>query len=288
MSWFANIRTWLLCLALAFGSMATPLVSAAPAWQKELTPPKPGSFPLPQEMQLHYRFGWAALPAATADFTFSRPRSGILQTEGNGGTLGVVRGLWKMDAIYSARANAQTLRPIEFTQQEIYRTETKHTETTFTDRDVNRRRYTTPTDPVIPKKKRVAYPFLHDLDSAYFFIRSQRLAKGDIYKLLVFPQTTAYLATVTVTGREPLTIKAGRFPAISCDLKLQEVDSHQNLIPHQKFKQATLWVSDDANRIPLKIESEIFVGSVWLELEKKEAKAETSSREKTAATAQVN
>lgn len=263
-------------IALCFLSQHSEAATALPQWQRELTSPKPGSFPLPQEMKLHYRIGWASLPAATADFSFSRPRPGVLLTEGHGGTQGMVRGLWKLDASYSGRANAETLRPIGFKQLESYRSEAKHTETSFTDKDVSRRRYTTPTDPTIPKKKRMAFPFLHDLDSAFFFLRSQRLANGDSYKLVVFPQTTPYLATVTVKGREDLTVKAGSFRAIACDLKLQEVDSTQKLIPHQKFKQATLWVSDDKNRIPLKVESEIFVGSVWLELVGQEVKSGSS------------
>ncbi len=275
MSWTPGRSARLLFLGIALLTFSSPFRAGAeaPAWQKDLTTPKPGGFPLPDEMKLHYRIGWASLPAATADFTFSHPRPELLLTEGSGGTLGVVRGLWKMDATYTARANANTLRPIDFTQLENYRTEVKHTESAFTDHEVYRRRYTTPTDPVVPKKKRVPFPFLHDLDSAYFFIRSQRLAKGDIYKVIVFPQTSAYLATITVTGREELVVKAGRFHSIACDIKLEEVDSKQKLIPHQKFKRATLWVSDDNNRIPLKIESEIFVGRVWLELQKLEIKA---------------
>ena len=258
-----------LCLICSYSSQA--------GWQNELTKPKPGSFPLPPEMKLHYRFGWgptkgggASLSAATADFTFSHPSPGVLQTKGDGATTGVVRGLWKLDVAYTGQADSKTLRPIEFKQLETYRSEAKHTETTFTNTEVWRRRYTTPTDPKIPKMKRFRFPYLHSLDSAFFFIRSQRLSKGDVYKFVVFPQTTAYLATMTVTGREPVTVKAGRFQAITCDFKLEEVGADQQLVPHQKFTNATLWVSDDADRIPLKVNSEIFVGSVMLELERQE------------------
>jgi hypothetical protein len=258
--------------ALLLCSLALLAPSARAAWQNELTPPKSGGFPPPPEMKLHYHFGWSALSAATADFNFSRPRPDLLQIEAQGATTGVVRGLWKLDASYVGTVNAITLRPLEFNQLEKYRSDTKHTEASFTNTEVWRRRYTTPTDPVVPKKKRFSFPYLNDLDSAFFLIRSQRLANGDTYKFVVFPQTTAYLATVTVTGRSPLSIKAGKFQAISCDLKLQEVNKNQELVPHQKFKKATLWVSDDASRIPLKVESEIFVGSVWLELEKAEIK----------------
>jgi hypothetical protein len=39
------------------------------------------------------------------------------------------------------------------------------------------------------------------------------------------------------------------------------------LEPHRKFRRATVWISDDANRIPLRIEAQIFVGTVFAELE---------------------
>jgi hypothetical protein len=39
------------------------------------------------------------------------------------------------------------------------------------------------------------------------------------------------------------------------------------LEPHRKFRRATVWISDDANRIPLRIEAQIFVGTVFAELQ---------------------
>ncbi len=39
------------------------------------------------------------------------------------------------------------------------------------------------------------------------------------------------------------------------------------LEPHKKFKRAFAWLSDDRDRMLLKIEAEIFVGSVWCELQ---------------------
>ena len=37
--------------------------------------------------------------------------------------------------------------------------------------------------------------------------------------------------------------------------------------PHRKFRRATAWVSDDSNRLPLRIEAQIFVGTVFAELQ---------------------
>jgi hypothetical protein len=42
------------------------------------------------------------------------------------------------------------------------------------------------------------------------------------------------------------------------------------LVPHGKFKRATAWISDDSDRLPLRMNAQIFVGSVWVELVKVE------------------
>jgi hypothetical protein len=39
------------------------------------------------------------------------------------------------------------------------------------------------------------------------------------------------------------------------------------LAPYPKFKRAYAWISDDADRLLLKVSGEIFVGSVWVELQ---------------------
>jgi len=39
------------------------------------------------------------------------------------------------------------------------------------------------------------------------------------------------------------------------------------LEPHRKFRRGTIWVSDDAERLLLRIEAQVFVGTVFAELQ---------------------
>jgi hypothetical protein len=39
------------------------------------------------------------------------------------------------------------------------------------------------------------------------------------------------------------------------------------LEPHRKFKRASAWLSDDRDRLILKVQADIAVGSVWTELQ---------------------
>jgi hypothetical protein len=99
------------------------------------------------------------------------------------------------------------------------------------------------------------------------YLRSQPLKDGSVCRVVVYPQTTAYLATVTVSGREKVSVRAGNYNAIKLDLKLSRVGKKLDLEPYKKFRRATLWVSDDPDRVLLRIEASIFVGTIFTELQ---------------------
>jgi hypothetical protein len=62
-------------------------------------------------------------------------------------------------------------------------------------------------------------------------------------------------------------VHAGSYNAIKLDLQLKRIGKHMELEPHRKFRRASIWVSDDADRLLLRIEAQIFVGTVWAELQ---------------------
>ena len=117
------------------------------------------------------------------------------------------------------------------------------------------------------KERRFKCANLFDLQSGLLFIRSQRLEAGDRYRFIVYPATYGYLVDIEVLGREKLKVPAGSYDAIKCQVRLQEVNKNLELEPHKKFKRAYAWLSDDADRLMLKIQADIFVGSVWCELQ---------------------
>jgi len=75
------------------------------------------------------------------------------------------------------------------------------------------------------------------------------------------------LATLTVLGRETISVHAGSYRAIKIDLHLNKIGKNLELEPHKKFRRATLWVSDDSDRILLRVEAQIFVGTVFADLQ---------------------
>ena len=207
------------------------------------------------------------MTAATGEIHFTRPSNDRFQLEGTGRTTGFVRALWKLDVMQRAIANSQTLTPIETQQTESYRSKKIATHLTFTDDGVTRAR--TEGEGADAKKttRNYGFPNLFDLYSAALYLRSQPLKEGGVYRLAVYPATNAYVAIIKVTGREKTSVRAGTYNAIKLDLQLKRIGKHLELEPHKKFRRATIWVSDDAERLVLRVEAQIFVGTVFAELQ---------------------
>jgi hypothetical protein len=255
-------RWWLLLLAWL---LAVP--AWAEDWRDTLTPPQPGKFAPPRPYKSVYRFGWGGITAAQANFDFAKGPRGQYQVSMTTQTTGFVRSLWKMDSQHTACCTASTLRPIHLQQTEVYKSKTETTKTDFSAEGARRTTQVTPSKEPPDKEHRFKCPNVFDLQTALLFVRSQRLQQGDVYRLVVFPSKAAYLAEIEVVGREKLKVPAGSYDAIKCQLRLQGITKHLELEPHKKFKRAFVWVSDDRDRLMLKIEAEIFVGSVWTELQ---------------------
>jgi len=236
-------------------------------WQATLSKGPAGNFPELRPLRASYRFGWSGVTAATAEIHFAKPSNDRFQLEGNGRTIGLVRALWKLDVNYRAVANAETLAPIESQQTENYRSKQIVTRLTFTDSGVTRARTEGRASGAETKTKQFLFSNLFDLHSAALYLRSQPLKQGSVYRLAIYPATNAYLATVTVVGREKISVRAGTYNAIKLDLQLKRIGKHLELEPHRKFRRATIWVSDDAQRIILRIEAQVFVGTVFTELQ---------------------
>jgi len=243
------------------------LKAHAANWQASLSKDPPGDFPEPRPLRANYVFGWSGITAATAEVHFTQPGEDRFQLEGTGRTVGLVRALWRLDLNYRAIADANTLRPVEVNQVESYRWKKLTTHLTFTSSGVRRvRTDSQATSPGSNTPKDFDFSNLYDLHAAMLYLRSQPLHDRSVYRIVVYPATSAYLATVSVVGREKISVRAGSYNAIKCDLRLNRIGKNLELQPHRKFRRASIWVSDDSDRVLLRAEAQIFVGSVFAEL----------------------
>ena len=249
-----------LLVALFTGSLAAN-------WEATFSKEPAGNFPELRPLRASYRFGWSGFTAATGDVHFSKPAGDKFQFDGTGRTIGFVRALWKLDVNHRAIANAETLHPIETQQTENYRSKKIVTNLTFATAAVTRTRIEGEGAAAKTTTRQFSFPNLFDLHSAALYLRSQPLKDRSVYRIVVYPATNAYLATLTVVGREKISLHAGTYSAIKLDLKLKRIGKHLELEPHKKFRRASIWVSDDAERLLLRIEAQIFVGTVFADLQ---------------------
>ena len=217
-------------------------------------------------MHARYGFGWSGIPGATLDVRLAKPSAERLQVDAGLHTTGAVRALWKFDANHTSIAEAKTLRPVEVTQTETARAQKIVTNLTFDSKGVTSKVVETPSKNG-PKNLRFDFPNLFDLQSSLFYLRSQPLPERSVQRIVVYPATSAYLATITVLGRERVNVPAGSFNAIKLDLQLSKIGKDRELQPHRKFRRATAWISDDPDRLLLRIEAQVFVGTVFVELQ---------------------
>src|SRR5437764_8376625 len=251
-------------VALLFAFCASSL---AANWQATVTKEPAGNFPELRPLRASYRFGWSGLTAATGDVHFSKPAGDKFQFDGTGRTIGFVRALWKLDVNHRAAASAETLHPIETQQTESYRSKKIVTHLNFTSSGVTQTRTEGQGGTAETKTRQFSFPDLFDLHSAMLYLRSQPLRDRSVYRVVVYAATNAYLATITVVGREKISVHAGTYNAIKLDLQLKRIGKHLELEPHRNCRRVTMWLSDDPERLLLRIEAQIFVGTVFADLQ---------------------
>ena len=103
----------------------------------------------------------------------------------------------------------------------------------------------------------------HDIISAFYFARSLNLdgAKmGDIVTLQTFFDEEIFPMQVKLVGREVLKTKAGK---IRC-LKLRPIIQKGRVFKEEE--DLTMWVSDDKNRVPVRLQANVLVGSIKMDL----------------------
>jgi len=239
----------------------------SPDWSGSLTTAKgPGNIAPPPPMRLAYRFGWVGLQAAKAEIQLFSQTPTTLEIDATGATSGLARSLFKLDIYQQAIENKMTLRPIHFFQEEKYRSATFRTNVDFQSNQLTGLRERIPNNyPDIPKVFKFSPVF--DMASALLWVRSQPLTEGETESIVVWASNAPYLATVTVLGRETIEVNGHEERAIKLDLKLNGIDNKMRLKEYKLFKSGRGWLSDDAKRIPLRFEADIFIGYVFAELE---------------------
>jgi hypothetical protein len=252
-----------LALVLAFS------LPAAADWKKEITPAKLGPHPKIVPQAFDYHLSWKGmLKAGELTFTFGQkdPKSASDYTaKVSGGSTGLASKLYHSKIDVTSRLDPATLRPRSSLGIQDEGDEINTTRNTWSGSLIR-----TEQSVRLPKSGKegtvhseLRFTPMHDVFSAMLQVRSHKLAQGDRLVLPLLPFDKPYLLRVHVLGREKF---AGR-DTIKLDLAIQKIDrTTKALLPYEKMKSTTLWLSDDANRIPVELRSKVFIGDVRMTL----------------------
>lgn len=235
-------------------------------WREEVAGLRAGMFPAPPEFTARYAFGWEGLKAAEAKVDFRRRPGGGWKAEVKGGTTGMVRSLWKLDAEYVSMLGENNWVSRSALLTEIYRSYRVSEEMDFRPGGVRSKRQSTKKGASAANWQNFYVAGLRDMAAAVLLARSHDLADGDSLSLAVFPGEWMYLVRVKVEERETLRWQGEERKVIRLGMQIDWIDKDYSLKPHKKFQRGTVWVSDDDVRLPLRVEVKVFVGSIFAEL----------------------
>jgi len=115
----------------------------------------------------------------------------------------------------------------------------------------------------VDKKKYKVPPYVHDVVSAFYYVRTLNLSKmkkGDIIQMKNFWDDTTYTLGVKILGRVEVTVPAGKFRCVV----IEPVDIQGGLF--MNTGKIFIYLTDDERKMPVRVASKIVIGEVMAEL----------------------
>lgn len=104
---------------------------------------------------------------------------------------------------------------------------------------------------------------IHDIISGYFFLRTinfEKVSEGEVIEVPTFFDGEIYKLRVRYSGKDVIKTKFGKTRV----LRLNPIIPHNKLFKGESPMR--LWISDDSNKIPLKAEVELVIGSLEMDI----------------------
>jgi hypothetical protein len=249
-----------------------PLLWVAFSYAKDPLPTFPDRIPLYQPRfrpfdggeKALYRGSWNGIPVGTAEVRTSPLQIGekkYYQVRVNARTSKVLDLFWKMRDTVVSVFEAETLQPHHYFFKQRENRRKVDTKALF-DRKSNKWLIHRQKG---RKVKNYEFESANTLDpiTAVYLARSIDFKVGDTLYFNVFGGKSRYLLTLDVVGKERIELDSGIFEAFRINPRVKNVTKSGYA---ERFREASVWISADQNRIPLMMASKVFIGSVYLEL----------------------
>ena len=253
-------------LASCFGVLAGPLLAD---WRDSLTPDTPGPFSSVRPFEAEFRIGWTDIEAARAHTKITGDGPGIIRFTGTCATSGIARMLWQLDGTLDSTSALNGLQTVYSVQNEAYAKYSILTQIVSRPDGIWCLHENFPPHGNPARWKLIKISPLRDLFSGVLFIRSQNLVPGAFVSTIIFPGDCPFLVEIKDVGACKINVAGATRDAIKLDIHIQRINLKlgAQLERYEKFQNGTIWLSNDADRIPLRVEINIFVGYIFAELQ---------------------
>ncbi len=246
-------------ILLLYTTAGIALKAPPPRYTKSITYPKVSYQAFAPGEKLTYRLKYSFFTAGEAVFGVDSGQVNMQDQPcyhfyGDGRSLSTFEWFFKAHYRHDTYANAGTLRPLQYTHN---RREGKYR---FND--------TVQYNVAESNIKGIKGLFAmreptYDLLTAIYMARCLNVRENEIgkyYSIPTFYEDGIYPLGVKVVGRERIRVSAGTFDCILVQPRVIAGDVFK------EDNKMTIWVTDDGNYIPVKIESPILIGTVRAEL----------------------
>ncbi len=245
---------------------ACQLAAADPEWKSELTTVSPGSHPPIEPSSLDLQLSWKGVVNSGKLHLDFAPKDvkkpDVYVVRSTAASLGPASVIFPYQSDFWSELDPSSLKArlfhaVETDSKETTTTTTRH----FADRvECDEVAKSTSTGAETRKSRVFNFAPVFDIFSAMLFVRSQKLDEGDKIALVVNPFGTPYLLRVKVEARENHLDRK----AIRLTVGMRKIDAKTlELKPYKKLKSdATLWLSDDNDRIPIEFRAAVFIGDI--------------------------
>jgi hypothetical protein len=259
------------------------LVAAAPVGEAMIKPEavpayQPKHFPFEDGEKAVYHATWnGMISVATAEVRTAQAvvdGRKVFQVRIDAKTSRAMDLFWRMRDTISSTFDAKALAPSKFTFNQRENSRVIDTEARF-DADANR--WSVNRQQAGRKPREYHFDSQNTLDpiTAVYLARSTDFKVGDKLYLKVFGGRYQYLLELFVEKKEPVALRSGKtVEAYRIIPRIQNITKNGYA---GRFNEATIWISADERRLPVKISSRITFGSVQLELVDEGLKQSTAS-----------
>jgi hypothetical protein len=184
----------------------------------------------------------------------------VFYTKGSGWTSGLIKWFFKVEDVYESYFDKDTIKPNVFKRKIDEGGYKKHRITSF-DYDTNKAYVQ---DFLKQKDTTVSFSNVQDILSSFYYLRNQDvkgLKRGDEIAIDMFMDSQVYPFKLRFLGKEVLNTKFGKIKT----LVFRPLVQSGRIFKAQE--SVTLWVTDDYNKIPIKMKADLSVGSLRAELE---------------------